>query len=102
VKNERLRLSRERKGLSQGEAAKKMGIVRTTYSNYEAGNREPDNETLKKISEFFEVSIDYLLGNDGVKTDKEKAQNDVMESYYRLSHENQKLIDNMIKALEKE
>lgn len=102
MKNERLRSLRERKGLSQGEAAKKMGIVRTTYSNYEAGNREPDNDTLKKFSEFFEVSTDYLLGNDSVNTINDQAKNAVLEAYYRLPHEKKKLIDDMIKALDDE
>ena len=58
----RLRSLRERKKISQGEAAKRMGIVRTTYSNYEAGNREPDNYTLKVLSDFYGVTTDYLLG----------------------------------------
>ena len=62
MRSDRLRYLREKKGLSQTEAAKKLGIVRTTYSNYEAGNREPDNETLRKLAEFYEVSVDYLLG----------------------------------------
>ena len=61
--NDRLRQLRERMGLSQTAAAKKMGIVRTTYSNYEAGNREPDVETFIKMSDFFGVSTDYLMGN---------------------------------------
>ena len=99
MKIERLRSLRERRGLSQGEAAKQMGIVRTTYSNYEAGNREPDNETLKKIATFFEVSTDYLLGNE---TDNERAIIDVLEAYSRLPDSKKKLIDDMIKALDNE
>jgi len=96
MKLERLRALRERKGLTQGEAAKKMGIVRTTYSNYEAGNREPDNDTLKKFAEFFEVSIDYLLGND---TTNDQARDAVIEEYNRLPPTEKKLVDDMIKAL---
>ena len=60
----RLRSLRESKKISQGEAAKRMWIVRTTYSNYEAGNREPDNYTLKILSDFYDVTTDYLLGVD--------------------------------------
>jgi transcriptional regulator with XRE-family HTH domain len=69
---ERLRSLRERKNLSQGEAAKRIGIVRTTYSNYEAGNREPDNETLRRIADFYDFTIDYLLG--GAKKENTKKQ----------------------------
>lgn len=102
MKSERLRSLREKMGLSQGEAAKRMGIVRTTYSNYEAGNREPDNDTLKKFSEFFSVTIDYLLGNEPVKSINEQAKDAAFEAYLRLPHDKKKLIDDMIKALNEE
>lgn len=58
----RLRSLREKKRLTQEEAAKRIGIARPTYANYEAGNREPDIETLIKIAEFYKVSLDYLVG----------------------------------------
>ena len=61
---ERLRALREHQELSQGEASQKMEIMQNTYSRYERGIREPDYNTLKKIANFFGVSIDYLLGND--------------------------------------
>lgn len=96
VREDRLRALRERKGLTQGGAAKKMGIVRTTYSNYEAGNREPDNDTLRKFAEFYEVSTDYLLGNN---TTNDQARNAVIEEYNRLPQEERKIVDDMIKAL---
>lgn len=53
---------RKNKKMTQENIAKRIGIPRSTYSNYEAGNREPDNETLKKIAKCLETSTDYLLG----------------------------------------
>jgi transcriptional regulator with XRE-family HTH domain len=72
----KIRQLREKMGISQTEAAKRLGIVRTTYSNYEAGNREPDVDTIKKMAEFFEVSVDYLLGrtDDPKRVLKEQAR----------------------------
>jgi transcriptional regulator with XRE-family HTH domain len=61
---QRLRSLREKKKITQSEAARRLNIVRTTYSNYEAGNREPDNDTLQMLANFYEVSTDYLLGVD--------------------------------------
>lgn len=89
--NDRLRLLRERMGLSQTAAAKKMGIVRTTYSNYEAGNREPDVDTIKKMSDFFGVSTDYLLGNNDESQIKESragylSDDQVLEAAEIFSH----------------
>lgn len=52
------------KGLSQYDLARELGLSRGQISNYELGTRHPDYETLAKIAAYFEVSTDYLLGND--------------------------------------
>ena len=57
----RLKLLREQKGLNMREAARLIGIPYTTYVNYEKGEREPNSETLIKLADFFETTIDYLL-----------------------------------------
>lgn len=44
-----------------------MKITRSSLSQYEIGNRQPDYETLKKIADFFEVTTDYLLGYSNTK-----------------------------------
>ncbi|TWM12079.1 helix-turn-helix domain-containing protein [Bacillus licheniformis] len=59
--NKRLTALRKSKKLTQEEMAAKIGVHRGTYANYERGNRQPDYETLTKIADFFEVSIDYLI-----------------------------------------
>lgn len=58
------RLSSLRAGtkMTQSEMAKKLGIARTTYAGYENGSRRPDPETLQKLADIFEVSLDFLLG----------------------------------------
>lgn len=53
---------REAKGLNMREAAQLLGLPYTTYVNYEKGLREPTSETLIQIADFFETSIDYLVG----------------------------------------
>lgn len=58
----RLKDLRTRTKLRQEDVATKIGIARTTYAMYEQNKREPDNETLQKLADYFEVSIDYLLG----------------------------------------
>lgn len=47
--------------LSQIKLSEKLGISRSTYSNYENGVSEPDLDMLIKISNFFDCSIDGLL-----------------------------------------
>lgn len=53
---------REREGLKQSELAEKLGVSRGSISFYENGDRVPDIVFLGKVSEFFNVSCDYLLG----------------------------------------
>jgi Predicted transcriptional regulators len=59
---DRLEKLRKERKLSQNDMAKFLGITRQGYGNYESGARRPDNETLQKLADFFEVSTDYLLG----------------------------------------
>ncbi len=61
-----LKATRVACGISQKEMAKMLGISYRTYQNYElttSNNREPDLETLCKISKILHVSIDELLDN---------------------------------------
>ena len=48
--------------MTQEELGKKINVTKVSISGYENGNRTPDMETLQKIAEVFDVSIDYLLG----------------------------------------
>lgn len=58
---DRLRSLREKQNLTQEQIAKKIGISRGTYAHYEINKRRPDYETLIKITDIFNVSLDYLL-----------------------------------------
>ena len=56
--HEYLVLFRKLKGYTQAQMAEKLEISRSTYTNYEIGNRSPDLETLERISEVLECSLD--------------------------------------------
>lgn len=49
-------------GYKQEEVAKELNVTTSAYGYYEQGRNEPSLETLYKISNFFKVSLDYLLG----------------------------------------
>lgn len=59
-----LKAARIKKGLTQKEVATLLGIATNTYTNYELGNREPDVERIKKLSNIFGISPNDLLGAD--------------------------------------
>ena len=54
---------RTKKGLSQDELAEKVFVTRQAVSRWETGETVPNTETLKLLSEFFDVSINTLLGS---------------------------------------
>jgi len=62
--NERIRLLRISRNLSQVELAKKLNVSKQSVSNWENDNILPSIEMLIKISQIFSVSTDYLLGID--------------------------------------
>ncbi len=58
----RLRDLREDMDLTQDELVKKLGMHKTTYTNYEQGKREPPFDLIIKLAKFYNVSIDYIAG----------------------------------------
>lgn len=65
---QKLRFLREKAGYSQEEVAKILGIGRTTYLKYETGENRPTRK-LNELARLFNVSTDYLLGNDPPRTE---------------------------------
>lgn len=57
-----LKLLRKALKQTQTDIAKYLGITVSAYGNYELGQREPDIATLNKLADYFNVSVDYLLG----------------------------------------
>ena len=111
---ERINQLRKKKGISQSELAEVIGVKNNTVSTWERGTRKPDFEALNLLSDYFEVSFEYILGS----SDKEEArvkptQNELdqlassaladdlydnMKKYCQLSTKSQKMIDALINA----
>lgn len=68
----RLRDLREKNNLQQKELAKELDVLEATISMWETGKRIPYSDMLIKISNYFGVSVDYLLGNEPISNEKEK------------------------------
>lgn len=65
--SERLKLLRKSKDLTQTELATILHLSHGAVAMWETNKRQPDNETLSRLADFFEVSIDYLLGRNETK-----------------------------------
>ena len=58
----RLKELRKKKGISQLRLATDLNTTQNTISRYETGEREPGINELIKIADYFNVSVDYLIG----------------------------------------
>ena len=58
----RLRELRKAKRLTQNELAHSLNVEQPTIANWEKGFRVPDSLTIQKIGDFFNVSVDFMLG----------------------------------------
>ncbi|EJT6662896.1 helix-turn-helix domain-containing protein [Clostridium perfringens] len=74
--NNRLKSLRNEKGVLQKDVAEYLKISTSAYGFYEQGKRIPDVETLNKLSDYYNVSIDYLLGKSNIKESAEDIIND--------------------------
>jgi transcriptional regulator with XRE-family HTH domain len=59
---ERLKELREYKGITQEQLAERLGVAKSTIGMWENAKREPDLAMLSEIADFFDVSVDYLIG----------------------------------------
>ena len=58
------------KKMTQMEVAEILGVKPVTVSKYEVGTLEPNIESLKKLAELFQISVDELLREDGFDVSK--------------------------------
>ncbi|MDR1600464.1 MAG: helix-turn-helix domain-containing protein [Oscillospiraceae bacterium] len=71
----RLKELRQQAGLTQAQVARSLGMPRNSYCNYELGIREPTFSLLFKFADFFNVTIDYLLGYSDINYKTRETQN---------------------------
>ena len=95
------------KGLNRKQFAEKCGIPYTTVIGWTTLNRLPDYSSLIRIADFFDCSIDYIVGrqneyevaNDGdVYLARKKA---LLDGYDKLERDDKELIMNLIEKLTK-
>lgn len=70
----RLKELRVEKGLLQSDIAKIINKSERTVGFYETGERDMNTETLAKLADFFDVTIDYLLGKSDIKKPDKDAE----------------------------
>jgi transcriptional regulator with XRE-family HTH domain len=73
---ERLKALREEHNLTRDALAHKLNVSYSAVSKYETDVRFPDKNTLIKLADFFDVSLDYLLCRSDIKETADKLLNE--------------------------
>lgn len=83
---ERLKQLRSQKKLTKRDMARYFQVAESTYGKWELGQRKPDLKTLTSLADFFNVSVDYLLGitDDPTQSEKDISLFEAEESLKRF------------------
>ena len=96
----RIRETREGKGLSQKQVALEVGVKSPSVSNWESGKTTPTPENYIAMARLFDVSVDYLLGRDDAP--KPPAPPIDPHTYYaqKFGPETQRIVDDLLARLQ--
>jgi len=83
----RLKILRTETKKTQQELAESLSISKQTISNYESGTREPKIEVLMKISSYFNVTVDYLIGKSIYKNHIQKSLSGILADILEVPSE---------------
>lgn len=95
IKIKELRLG---KGFTQADLAKLLGVNQTAVGKYERGELEPNIHVLIKLSQIFETTVDYIIGNtddygavniNGKRTELSLREKEVLKMFNALPQEQQ-------------
>ncbi len=106
---ENLRIIREKRNINQQKVAVELEISQESISKYETDNAFPSKEILIKLADYFNCSVDYLLGrtnNPNINNEKISAEDEEIENlifrYKKLSDEKRNKLEGCLLALEQE
>ena len=83
----RLKELRQKRGLLQSDIAKIIEKSDRAVGQYERGERDPSSETWIKLANFFNVSLDYLLGKSNSEFNSNKIDNYLNEDIFFIKNE---------------
>lgn len=81
---EKLKELRKIKNLNQTKVANNLGVQYYTLGKWEQGRAEPSIEDLHKLADFFDCSVDYLIGREDELGNVAPAKSNVTEKEARL------------------
>ena len=97
----KIRYLRRKNLMTQKELAKALGVSTGAVGFWEIGKREPDNQMLQKLADFFDVTIDYLLGNEKENIVTIMGRNGSYKKF-ELSEKNIKALEILVETMKEE
>lgn len=82
----RMKQLREKKNKTMSQVARELKMPYTTYVNYEKGVREPNSEVLIQIANYFNVSVDCLIGRANDEQPPADVQDELQEYLEELKN----------------
>lgn len=76
--SQRLKQLRSENNLTQAQLASILGIAKTTLAAYEQGKSEPNIELLIKMANYFDISVDYLIGKTNCMHEEYQPVSDIL------------------------
>jgi transcriptional regulator with XRE-family HTH domain len=96
---ERLRKTREDKGLSQQDLAERAGIQASAVSHFELGRRLPSFDNIRRLADALNVTADFLLGRTDVREVAGPEAAALFREYRDLSAEDQQALSKFAEHL---
>lgn len=81
----RLKELRKKTKISQNEVAKLLSVSQRAYAGYELGQTEPTIATLCKLADYYNVSLDYLVGRDFAES-RDSSDNELLNITKQLDY----------------
>ena len=102
-----LKLLRREYGVSQQRLAEALGTSQQSINQYENHTIEPDIDMLSRMADYFETSIDYIVGRSTVRVSVEKtdayyldeAESTLIQRYRALSPRERDCVNHVIETL---
>lgn len=96
----RLKELRKTYGVSQEKLSKEISVSRSTVAMWESEKSQPDNNTLQKLADYFNVSVDYLLGRTDDMNQNPGEENISFDDFtYAMYNESKELTEEDKQAL---
>ncbi len=102
----RLKQLRKERALKQSDVANYLNVSRQGYANYENEITSPTPAILIELADFFECSVDYLIGRESeigtvvIKRELKETEAELLQIYRKLPEQNKKFLLTFARGLE--